>query len=438
MPDPRPRVLAVLPALFPSTIIGVAKPLLRLHLDRRIVLDLTLQFLVSRKAVERAEVLVLCHTIDPRYARILEWARELGRPIVYEIDDNLLNVPPEIPGLDYLREPERRAVLIACVQQARVVRVYSSTLQQILSAYSDHVVVVSGPLDWSLMPFDSADSASRGRSRSGSSTGRNQPPVKIVYATSRLEDRIGQMLIGPLRRVLDAHPEVELTIWGPEHGALAAHPRVRTLPLIRDYDTFFQRFARESFDIGLAPLPDDEFHRCKSNNKFREYAACGVAGVYSDMPVYNTAVVNGETGLLVANTEDAWVAALERLVTDAALCHRIGAEARAHALAHFNERVTDDEWMSQLAPLAEETRRTAAPQVMGSPPAGVRPFATVVGLARHAVQLSTKLGPVVRSHGVADAGRRAWLHVMGFGQLMTWEISRWRLQQRVGNQRSRP
>ncbi|MFA5908707.1 MAG: glycosyltransferase [Vicinamibacterales bacterium] len=434
MSNQRPRVLAVLPALFPSTVIGVAKPLLRLHQDQRIYLDLTLQFLVTRKAVARADVVVMCHTIDPQHAQILDWIRELRRPLIYEIDDNLLRIPADIPGLDYLREPVRRDTLVACLKQADVVRVYSPELLRILADYNEHVVMVSGPLDWSLMPFDSTGSASRGRSRSGSSTGLNTPPVKIVYATGRMEDQIGRMLIEPLRQVLDAHPEAELTVWGPRHEALAQHPQVRSLPLIRDYDTFFARFAAEQFAIGLAPLPDDEFHRCKSNNKFREYAACGVAGVYSDMPVYNTFVTHGQTGLLVANTGAAWVEAIGRLVSDASLRAAIGRNAKAYAAAHFNERITDEEWMARIGPLAADR-----PAIAGAdrPAAAPRPLATAFGVAKYAARLSTKLGPVFRTHGAASVLRRVGTHLAGFGQVMAWEISRWRLQQRVTRPRGR-
>lgn len=434
MPEPRPRVLAVLPALFPSTVIGVAKPLMRLHQDQRVDLDLTLQFLVTRKAVERADVVVMCHTIDPRHAHILDWIRELGRPLVYEIDDNLLRIPPEIPGLDYLRDPVRRAALISCLRQADVVRVYSLELQRILAEFSGHVVMVSGPLDWSLMPFDSTGSASRGRSRFGSSTGLNTPPVKIVYATGRVEDRIGQILIEPLRQVLDAHPDAELTIWGPRHDALAHHPQVRLLPLVRDYDTFFARFAAEQFDIGLAPLPDDEFHRCKSNNKFREYAACGMAGVYSDMPVYKTCVADGQTGLLAANTASTWAKAISRLLDDPPLRQAIGQRARAYAAGHFNERATDDQWMAQIGPLA-----AARPNRVPATTAAVapRPLATALGVVKYAGRLSTKIGPVLRAHGVRSMMQRTTNHVAGFGQVMAWEISRWRLQQRVARQKGR-
>lgn len=416
-------MLAVLPALFPSTVIGVAKPLLRLHQDQRIDLDLTLQFLATRRAVERADIVVMCHTIDPQHSQILDWVREMQRPLIYEIDDNLLSIPAEIPGLDYLREPARRAALIACLRQADIVRVYSPALRQVLAEYNANVTLVSGPLDWSLMPFDS-----------GSPTRLDTPPVKIVYATSRMEDRIGQMLIAPLRQVLDAHPEAELTVWGPRHPALAQHPQVRSRPLIRDYDAFFTRFAAERFDIGLAPLPDDEFHRCKSNNKFREYAACGMAGVYSDMPVYTTCVTPGETGLLAGNTPSAWVDAIGRLLDDAPLRRAIGRQARSYAAAHFNERTTDEQWMAQIAPLVA-ARPDAIPA--RRPVLAPRPVATAFGVAKYAARLSTKVGPVLRAHGVGSTLRRIRSHVAGFGQVMAWEVSRWRLQQRVARQRGR-
>ena len=420
MSTARPRVLAILPALFPSTVIGVAKPLLRLHQDQRIDLDLTLQFLATRKAVARTDVVVMCHTIDPQHAQILEWIRDLGRPLIYEIDDNLLHIPSEIPGLDYLREPARRAALIACLRQADLVRAYAPALRQVLSEYNPKVELVSGPLDWSLMP--------------ASVPNRDGAKVRLVYATSRMQDRIGQMLIEPLRQVLDAHPQAELTVWGPRHPELSRHPQVRSLPLIRDYDTFFARFAAEQFDIGLAPLPDDGFHRCKSNNKFREYAACGMAGVYSDMPVYNTFVTDGQTGLLAANTPAAWVAAIERLLDEPGLREAIGQRARAYAEGHFNERATDDQWMAQIGPLAAARPNTAA---VGTPTLAPRPLATAFGVARYAGRLSTKVGPVLRAHGVRSMMHRVKNHVAGFGQVMAWEISRWRLQQRIARQKGR-
>lgn len=416
MPESRPRVLAVLPALFPSTIIGVAKPLLRLHQDGRITLDLTLQYLVSRQAVERADVVVLCHTIDPQYADVLDWARALGRPLIYEIDDDLLGVPAHIPGLAYLSEPERRRRLIDCITQADVVRVYSPALQQKLSQYNSNVRLVAGPLDWGLMPATAP---------------RVDSTVKLVYATSRAEDSVGQMLIAPLRRVLDAHPNAQLTIWGARHAALASHPQVRSLPLIRDYDTFFARFAAEQFDIGLAPLPDDEFHRGKSNNKFREYASCGIAGVYSDMSVYNTSVQHEITGLLVTNDDASWAGAIERLIVDASLRQRLGSQARHYARTHFNETVTDTEWLEAIATLAGRAKPASAPAANGAA------TEKVVGLARFIGRLSSKVAPVFREHGIATVWRRTWRHIIGVGQLVSWEIHRWRLQQRVSAQRGR-
>lgn len=413
----------MLPALFPSTIIGVAKPLQGLHRAGRIDFDLTLQGLVTRRRVEQADVVVFCHSLAPQFAGVLAWVRELQKPLVHEIDDNLLDPPAEIAGVDYLRDPDRRALLIACLRQADVVRVYSTALQQRLAEYNRNVAVVRGPLDWDLVPE--------------STPAHDERRVRLVYATSRQQDRIGAMLVAPLLRVLDECPQADLTIWGPRIEQLAQHPRVRTLPFVRDYDRFFARFAREGFDIGLAPLPDDGFHRCKSNNKFREYAACGVAGIYSNTPVYSDCVQDGVTGLLVGDSEAEWTAALHRLIADAGLRGEIVGNARRQAREHYNQDVTGAEWMATIESLA--SRRSPA---TGKPASEVSPMpggsrGTAATVTRHLAQLGSQGARALWRHGPVATGQRVRDHVASLLQLMTWKVTNWRAQPRAGGRPGR-
>jgi hypothetical protein len=78
------------------------------------------------------------------------------------------------------------------------------------------------------------------------------------------------------------------------------------------------------WDIGLIPLADTAFNRCKSAIKAWDYAALGLALLASDVPVYRGSVADGPGGMLVPNHEDAWYAALCRLARDTGLRRQLG------------------------------------------------------------------------------------------------------------------
>lgn len=60
-----------------------------------------------------------------------------------------------------------------------------------------------------------------------------------------------------------------------------------------------------NWDIGIAPLEDNNINQSKSNLKYLEYTALGVPGIYSNIGPYKE-IKNKNTGLVVNNDSEEW------------------------------------------------------------------------------------------------------------------------------------
>lgn len=112
-------------------------------------------------------------------------------------------------------------------------------------------------------------------------------------------------------------------------GSGRADIDTRPWSMDRDADDF------RSFDIGLYPLTGDDWNARKSALKAVQYMASGVPFVMSPVGICATMGVPGETHFLAA-TDDEWLAALRRLLTDADLRARMGKAGRQHAEEHYS------------------------------------------------------------------------------------------------------
>jgi len=82
-----------------------------------------------------------------------------------------------------------------------------------------------------------------------------------------------------------------------------------------------------SFDIGLMPLPDDEWSRGKCGLKGLSYMACGVATIMSPVGVNSEIIAHQKNGLL-ASTQEEWFEKICLLIDNPELRQRLGNEGR--------------------------------------------------------------------------------------------------------------
>jgi glycosyltransferase involved in cell wall biosynthesis len=91
-------------------------------------------------------------------------------------------------------------------------------------------------------------------------------------------------------------------------------------------------------DIGIIPLRDTNFNRCKSAIKWIEYGSIGIPCVATYIPPYSEmAKIRSDNGIFIRhNDKKAWIDGISMLIENADLRKKMGATARQTVLDNFD------------------------------------------------------------------------------------------------------
>lgn len=94
----------------------------------------------------------------------------------------------------------------------------------------------------------------------------------------------------------------------------------------------------QQIDIGIYPLPDDDWSKGKAGLKIIQYHAVGLPCVGSYAGISPMQIEEGETGCLVRDDAE-WIAALKRLLDDVSLRKKMGMAGRDEAVKRYSREV---------------------------------------------------------------------------------------------------
>jgi glycosyltransferase involved in cell wall biosynthesis len=99
-----------------------------------------------------------------------------------------------------------------------------------------------------------------------------------------------------------------------------------------------------TMDIGIMPLPDDQWTQGKCGLKGLSYMACEVATVMSNVGVNSEIIESGINGYL-ATSEIEWFDILSLLIEDKKLREELGKKGRESVLKHYSVEANKDKYL---------------------------------------------------------------------------------------------
>lgn len=234
---------------------------------------------------------------------------------IFDFDDSiwLQNVSEANRRLQFLKKPQKTSKLIALADQVVAGNTY---LAEYARTFNENTTIIPSTID--------TDKFKRGRWNEGDSViigwsgsvTTIQHFERAIPVLKRIKERFGD---GVSFRVV-GDPNYRLSELDIQGTAWTEESEVAML---------------STFDIGIMPLPDDQWTRGKCGLKGLAYMAMEVATIMSPVGVNSEIIQDGENGFL-ADDEDEWFEKISKLVEDSALRKRLGKAGRQTVVDHYS------------------------------------------------------------------------------------------------------
>jgi glycosyltransferase involved in cell wall biosynthesis len=242
------------------------------------------------------------------------WLKRRGTRIVYDFDDAiyLLHSSAENKRLAWLKQPGKTA---AICRLSRHVVVGNSHLAAWARGHSKTVTVIPTTIDTdAYTPLVAV---------------RKSPRVVVGWTGSSTSQTHLEAFASFLK-ALTSDREIELRVISPRKPALPGIPCTW-----RPWSPMSEVMEIGQLDIGIMPLPEEEWVLGKCALKALQYMSMGIPTVASAVGANRDVIQHGVNGFLVSSDAD-WLESIRALVRDPGLRARLGREGRRTVEERFS------------------------------------------------------------------------------------------------------
>ena len=297
---------------------------------------------INEEEVNWADICVVQSCTDKDgIALLYQYQQEKGKKIVVECDDGLELNEDSPFAIDH-KIYDANFVITRTMQMADMITTTIEYLANKLRKYNPNVVVLPNYIDldrWDL-PFLPND------------TGK----IRIGWAGSITHVEDVKIIVNVMRHLYREFKNIQLVIVGdPRVGALFEGIPTETMNGV-PFEAWPSKLYSLRLDIGLAPVRNTPFNRCKSNIKWIEYSVAQIPGVYSPI-VYSmdNEHFDGVYGQIAEN-EEQWYRCIKNYIVCKNLRDDIAKRAKSCITTAYTLKSNIKSWVKAYNKLIQSPK----------------------------------------------------------------------------------